>query len=143
VSVEIARGLKSATHAITVPASATEQQIESLRSQGFTQRVLAVTVSNSGRGDTSIAAVDVLLPGGGAISDGAHGPPLSFRLAGESEQTWYFDARLAQGYVRVFDEHLPKDKPHAARGRVRLGGRKAAIVSRNEVQIQPLDVASA
>ena len=135
VRVEIARGLKSETHAVTMPPTATAQQIEDVRSQGFTQRVLAVTVSNSGRGETSIASVDVLLPRGGGVSESVHEPPLPFRLVGESEQTWYFDARLADGYVRVFDEVLPKDKPPTARGRVRLGGREKPILSRNKVEL--------
>ncbi len=142
VSVEIARGLKSETHAITMPATATAQQIEQMRSQGFTQPVLAVTVSNGGRGETSIASVDVLLPRGGGVSESVHEPPLPFRLPGESEQTWYFDARLAEGYVRVFDKQLPQDKPRTARGRVRLGGRRAAILSRNEVAIESPAAAS-
>ncbi|MGA8353467.1 MAG: hypothetical protein WB698_04795 [Solirubrobacteraceae bacterium] len=142
VRVDIARGLKSGTHALTMPSTATPQQIERMSSQGFTQPVLAVTVSNSGRGETSIASVDVLLPGGGGVDESVHEPPLPFRLAGESEQTWYFDALLAEGYVRVFDEHLPKDKPRTARGRVRLGGRKEAILSRNEVVIGLPDAAN-
>lgn len=135
VSVEIARGLKSQTHVITMPSYGNQQQIEQMTAQGFTQPVLAVTVSNSGRGETSIASVDVVLPRGGSISDSVHQPSLPFRLTGESEQTWYFDAHLAFAYLRTFDEHLPNQEPHTARGRVRLGGRKRVIVSSNEIAL--------
>lgn len=137
VRVEIARGLKSTTHALTMPRDATSQQIESMRAQGFTNPVLAVTVKNSGRGETSVASVDVQLPGGGAVSESLHEPPLPFRLPGESEQTWYFDARLAEGYVRIFDSSLAADVARTARGRVRLGGREKAILSKSEIAIAP------
>lgn len=135
VTVAIARGLMGAGHAITVPWDATPQQLAHMRSQGYTDRVYLVTASNSGRGETSVVSVDVLLPGGGSTTETRLEPPLPFRLAGQSEQTWHFDARLVEGYVRVFDELLSDDTPRTARGRVRLGGQADPILS-DEIEIQ-------
>jgi hypothetical protein len=136
VRVEIARGLIGNGHAITVPWDATPAQLEHMQGQGYTDPAYLVTVANSGRGETSVVSVDLALPGGGAFTETVLQPQLPFRLEGQSEQTWHFDGRVVEGYVRVFDKVLAADVPRTARGRVRLGGREKPILSKNQVEVQ-------
>lgn len=74
--------------------------------------------------------------GGGSVSETLLDPPLPYRLAGLSEQPWRFDARLVDGYMKVFDGSVSPDTPRVARGRVRLGGSEKSIVSKDSVQLQ-------
>lgn len=63
VRVSITRGLAGAGHAITTPRNASPSQLAQMHSQGYTSPIYVVTASNSGRGEASVASVDVLLPG--------------------------------------------------------------------------------
>jgi hypothetical protein len=54
--------------------------------QGYTEPIYIVTAINSGGGEASVVSADVLLPGGGSVSETRLDPPLPFRLAGGSEQ---------------------------------------------------------
>ena len=106
ISVEILAGLGGVMGGqrgvATLPPTAQRHELDMVRSQGLTEPLLAVRVYNTGRGATSVAAVDVLFDDGGAISNTAYDPPLPFRLIGESVQTWYFDASFAAGYVSTW-----------------------------------------
>jgi hypothetical protein len=134
VSVEVGDGLKDGNKVATIARTATPVEIASLEHQGLTERVLSVRVNNAGRGPTSVVAVGIEFQDGGAISDARLNPPLPFRLDGESEQTWYFEASLASEYVKAF--RTPgATKPALARGYVRLGGRKSEIKSENQVAV--------
>jgi hypothetical protein len=95
VSVEVKAGLRGVGAVATLAHTATAQEVAFMQSQGFTDPVVAVKVNNTGRGSTSVADVDLLFDDGGAIGNAVHDPPVPFRLIGESEQTWYFDLRLA------------------------------------------------
>jgi hypothetical protein len=131
ITTEIQAGLKGfmggQLGVATLPPTAAPHEVELLRSQGFTEPVLAVRVVNTGRGSTSVASVDLLFDDGGAVGNTTHDPPLPFRLIGESEQSWYFDASFAVAYVSTMEQVKPTGKPHAVRGRVRLGSKRVVI----------------
>jgi hypothetical protein len=137
--VSIVRGLAGAGHATTVDA--TPSQLAQMRSQGYTDPIYIVRASNSGRGEGSVVSADVLLPCGGSVSETVLKPPLPHRLAGGSEQSWPFDARLVDGYMKVFDASVSADKPRVARGRIRRGGSDKFIVSKDSVQLPQSDEA--
>jgi hypothetical protein len=137
VRVNIVRGLAGVGHAITIPWDATQGQLAQMHRQGYTDPIYVVTAVNSGRGEASVVSADVLLPGGGSVSETRLDPPLPFRLAGSSEQSWRFDARLVDGYMQVFDTALQEAESRVARGRIRLGGQDEAILSKNEIELSP------
>ncbi len=62
-------------------------------------------------------------------------PPLPFRLQGESEQTWHFDAEHVREVAQAFAEAMPDRSFRAVRGRAQIGGRKRLVVSENEAEI--------
>jgi hypothetical protein len=124
VRVGVKVGLRGVGAVVTLPHDARAQSVGHLRSQGFTDPVLAVEAINRGRGETSIASVDLLFEDGGSVGGGILDPPLPFRLIGESAQTWYFNMQLAVAYAKATESVKPTEKPRAVRGRVILGSRK-------------------
>jgi hypothetical protein len=114
----------------TIAKTASAEEAAHLRDQGFTERVLAVHVSNAGRGSTSVVSVDLVFNDGGSVASAAQDPPLPFRLEGESEQAWYMEAQLAQRYAAAMQIERP-----TVRAEVRLGGRKKALVSKREIAL--------
>ena len=97
VTVELRTGMRNAISAVTTPALATPFHLDHLRAQGFTDRVLAVQVKNSGRSPTSVVSVDVRYVNGAIYTETAFEPRLPFRLEAESEQTWFFEAGKDRG----------------------------------------------
>ncbi len=136
VSVKVRVGLKGVGSVVTLPHAATPKEVQFMRSQGFTEPVFAVQVNNTGRGSTSVVSVDLVFEDGGAVGDAALDPPVPFTLVGESEQSWYLDARLASGYVKAIEQVKPTGQPRAARGRVKLGSKKV-VISKNSIPIPP------
>jgi hypothetical protein len=102
-----------------------------IEQQGLGEPVVAVTAHNLGRGETSISKCDVAVSDGGAYSNTANEPPLPYRLAGESEQTWYFPLEPIRAYVHIRREQ-GAGPDITIRGRVRLGSKKV-INSKNSL----------
>jgi hypothetical protein len=124
VRVNVRPGLRGFGGVVTVPLDATPANVAYLRDQGFTEPVFAVEAINRGRGETSVASVDLVFDDGGSVSNAAHDPPLPFKLNGESSQTWYIDAHLAFAYAKASESVKPSGKTPSARGRVTLGSSK-------------------
>jgi hypothetical protein len=135
VSAEVRTGMKNATAASTIAGTASETHLAILRAQGFDEPTLAVRVINAGRAPTSVVKLDITFGKGAATSNTVFDPPLPFRLEGESEQTWHFDARLAEAYRETLVKTLPEGTWHLVRGRVWVGGREKPIVSKNQALI--------
>jgi hypothetical protein len=133
VGVELRTGLKNEIAAVTIPWSPPADQVDHLRAQGFTDRVLAVHVRNSGRSPTSVVSVALLYANGAVYSEMAVDPPLPFRLEAESEQTWFFDAEKIEGYANAMGKALVSGAPLTVRGSATLGGGKKPVVSANEL----------
>jgi hypothetical protein len=93
-------------------------------------------VVNAGRGPTSVTSVTLLFEEGGAVDSSVHQPPLPFRLAGESEQTWHFAAQDAYFYIRAFQQDMTS--PYLVRAAVGLGGKQKPVISRNKVAVPDL-----
>jgi hypothetical protein len=113
---------------ITFSNAPDTQQVNRLRSDGYTEPVFAVEAYNTGRGATSIIDIDLSFDDGGAVRMTQPNPPLPFRLEGESAETWYIDARLAMAYATATGQQ------RIARGRVVLGSKKV-VRSKNEIPI--------
>jgi hypothetical protein len=135
VTVEVRSGLRSATGALTIPGTANATALEQVRAQGFHEPALAVEVNNAGRGPTSIVRLDLHFGKGAAVSNTVFDPPLPFRLDGESEQTWLFDAQLARAYAQTLAKTVPDGQWDTVRARAWIGGRKKPIESNNEAKI--------
>lgn len=127
VRVKIQQGGRGATGAVVFDMSEStmsmEEQIAMLVAQGYVDPILAVTAYNTGRSATSIVNCEVVFSDGGALRTiDNRGEPFPFRLEGESEQAWYFDARPVAAYSKASSaESL------TARGRVRLGSQKVRL----------------
>ena len=94
------------------------------------------------RGEASVVSADVLLPGGGSVSETRLDPPLPFRLAGGSEQSWRFDARLVDT-CRCWTRRC-KRPSHASRGVVSdLAGKTRRSSRRTRSSYRPRSRASA
>lgn len=92
VSVALRAGMRNASGSgITAPGALTTAGMQLMQHQGFTQPVLAVEVTNSGRSPTNVLSVKILYDNGAAYAETHHTPSLPFRIDAESEQTWYFD----------------------------------------------------
>ncbi len=126
ISVEIKTALRGRGGDLTLPHTATAHDVEYMQSQGFEEPLFAVQVNNVGRGSTSIAEVKLVLDDGMAVNTVLN-PPLPFRLVGESEQTWYFDANLVVAVVRTSEKVMPTGKPRTVRGQVKLGSKKPVM----------------
>jgi hypothetical protein len=125
VTVELRQGLKGLDAVLTMPEDAADWHIDYARDQGYTDPVYAIKVNNTGRGSTSITAVDLAFSDGGALGLTQHDPPLAFRLKGEDEQTWYIDAQPAVAYAASAAAAWPdRAKNMTVRGRVTLGNKK-------------------
>jgi hypothetical protein len=105
----------------------------------FTEPTVAVRIYNAGRGSTSI--VDILLSVGGrsGVTDAKLDPPLPFRLEGESEKTWHFDARLVQGVAQVWSEAAADSSWDTVHAEVRIGGSRKVVRSENTVPVEALN----
>jgi hypothetical protein len=137
VSVDVRGGAMGAGQIATLP-SITAEQLRQLASQGMANAVFGVEVKNSGRSPTSVVSAGVVYtPGGGGLT-GSYlppSPPLPYRLEGESEATWYFDAGQVVFAAQAFEKVMQTGKPYAIRGRVQLGGRRKPVVSGNEIRV--------
>jgi hypothetical protein len=135
VEVEVRSGMKGPSGVATIPGSATALDMKQLHAQGLTQPTLAVRVRNTGRGPTSIVGLDLHFGKGAALTETVFDPPLPFRLDGESEQTWLFDAALAKGYAATLAKTLADGRWDSVRARVSIGGRNKPVESKNEATL--------
>lgn len=139
ISATVARGLKRGNAVVmTSSTDSTGSDVDALTKQGFVSPVVAVRVYNAGRGSTSIVGILLSVGRGSGITDAKLDPPLPFRLEGESEKTWYFDATLLQGLAEVWSQADPSGSWNAVYAEVRLGGSRKTIVSENTVPVGPL-----
>jgi hypothetical protein len=134
VRVAVRPGLRGIGAVVTVPHDAAALALAHLRSQGFTDPIFAVEVTNRGRGETSVTSVDLVFDDGGSVGAGVLDPPLPFRLIGDSSQTWYFDVQMAVAYAKAMEGVKPTGKPAVLRGRAMLGSGKV-IKSKNAIPI--------
>jgi hypothetical protein len=135
VTVEVRSGVKSVTGAATIPGTASASALEQLRVQGFDEPALGIRVNNAGRGPTSAVRLDLHFGKGAAVTNTVFDPSLPFRLDGESEQTWLFDAQLAKAYAQTLAKTLPDGHWQTVRARAWIGGREAPIESKNEAKV--------
>lgn len=138
ITVEVARGLKRGNAVAMTTADAKPSEIEGLRKQGFTEPTVAVRIYNAGRGSTSIVDILLSVGGGSGVTDAKLDPPLPFRLEGESEKTWHFDARLVQGVAQVWSEAAPDSSWDTVHAEVRIGGSRKVVRSENTVPVEAL-----
>jgi hypothetical protein len=139
ISVEIRSGFRRGDMLVTAPWDPSPEEVGRLRAQGLTDSALSVTVTNSGRGPTSVTHVDVFFPNGAAYSDPAAPPSLPFRMEGESEQTWVLDRELVERYVKALEWATQTGEPLTIRGRVRVAGKKESVASANEIKVSQTD----
>ena len=105
-----------------------------LAKQGFTDPVLAVEVTNSGRSPTNVVSVSILYENAASYTETHFDPSLPFRLDAESEKTWYFSRAQVAAYAQAMHQVLGSG-PLSVRGSVAVGGKKKAIVSKNRVTL--------
>lgn len=135
VSVVVRSGLRSPTGAMTVPGAPTDAMLDQLRAQGFREPALGIEVRNAGRGPTSIVKLDLHFGQGVAWTDQTWDPPLSFRLEGESEQTWLVsDAQSAISAARASAKTF-EGLDGTVRVRAWIGGREKPIESKNATKV--------
>jgi hypothetical protein len=122
---------------VTSVGPLTVEQLNSLQQQGLRMPVYGVEVVNSGRGSTSVTTVDIAFSNGAAYSGAyvAGSPQLPFRLDGETEQSWHFDAHLVNSLAVAWEQTQPTGSPHVIRGRVRVAGRAKPILSKNGIRV--------
>jgi hypothetical protein len=137
VSVEIRNGLKRGNAVATTASTPTPKELEGFAAQGFDEPIFSIKVYNAGRGATSIVDLDITFcdGGGGGVGNLVLDPPLPFRLQGESEQTWHFDAEHVRAVAHAFAAAMPDRSFRAVRGRAQIGGRKRIVVSENEAEV--------
>jgi hypothetical protein len=135
VRVQLRSGLRGIGAVVTHPSDATPEQLKMTEAQGFTDPVFAVVVNNTGRGATSVTAVELAFSNGGSLGLTQLEPALPFRLEGEYGQTWYIDAQPAFAFARA-TQQIPAagTKGMTVRGRVTLGNTKT-ITSKNSLAI--------
>jgi hypothetical protein len=136
VVVEIRSGLMGPSGFVTAPGTTARNQLEQLRAQGFTTPIVAVRVSNIGRGTTSITSVGILYKGGAVFENAAWGPDLPLRLEGEHEETWHFQGQQVTGYAEALARTLISANPMRMRGQVRTAGRAKPISSKNLIHLR-------
>jgi hypothetical protein len=112
----------------------TASQMQGLAKQGFTDPVLAVEVTNSGRSPTNVVSASILYENGASYTETHFDPSLPFRLDAESEKTWYFSRAQVAAYAQAMHQVLGSG-PLSVRGSVAVGGKKKAIVSKNRVTL--------
>jgi hypothetical protein len=135
VSVVVHSGLWNATGAMTVPGSPTEAMLQQMRAQGFREPALAIEVRNAGRGPTSVVKLAIHFGKGVTWTDFKFDPPLSFRLEGESEQTWLVDAPSVVSAARALALTAPDAPWTTGRARAWIGGREKPIESKNSAKV--------
>jgi hypothetical protein len=138
VKVVLRMGASSGQAVVTTADAPTASQLSSMQAQGFVMPVFGVDVLNAGRGPTSVVSVDVVFGHGGALGGAyvAGSPDLPFRIDGESEQTWYLDAANVRAAAEAFEAVMKNGKPQFVRGRVRLGGKKKPVISKNRIRVR-------
>jgi hypothetical protein len=137
VRVELRAGASDGYRSITTPGVPSVEQRKSLAAQGMNQPVFAAEVSNAGRGSTSVQSVDLLFSGG-AIFTGQYlrgSPDLPFRMDGESEKTWFFDANQAEALAKALKQTTKLGPSISLRGQVKIGGKRKPVVSKNEIRV--------
>ena len=138
VEVVLRHGGTDFTRVVTMEGPLRAEQASLLQSQGLHQPVFGIEVINSGRGPTSVQAVEVAFDNGAAFTGEylANSPTFPHRMEGESETTWFVDAMhihsAAMGFYKLGN---PPGQPQGVRRRVRLGGRKKPALSKNRIQI--------
>jgi hypothetical protein len=82
-------------------------------------------------------SVDLVYPNESVLtgSDLLGAPQMPFRLEGESEKTWFFDADLAARTARAFEDDRPTGRPWAVRGRANIGGKKKPVISKSDIRV--------
>jgi hypothetical protein len=122
---------------VTAPGQMTDDQTRLLVRQGMTTPVIGVEVINAGRGPTSVTSVGVVYTNGaaygGAFLPGS--PGLPFRLEGETEQTWYLDARMVSNVAKAWEQTMPTGKAHVIQAQVRIAGRTKPSLSKNSITV--------
>lgn len=136
VRVVLRSGATNGQQVATFPGVPSEQDRRLLATQGLTQAIFGVEVSNAGRGATSIQSVDLLFPKGASFTGQFVGgsPDLPFRMDGETEKTWYFDAETAKNVGAALNQATSLGPSLMMRGRVKLAGKKP-VVSKNSIQV--------
>ncbi|MGN6867450.1 MAG: hypothetical protein ACTHMY_03490 [Solirubrobacteraceae bacterium] len=138
VEVVLRHGATDFTRVVTMQGPLHAEQARQLQSQGLHQPVFGIEVINSGRGPTSVQAVEIAFDNGAAFTGEylANPPALPHRMEGESETTWLMDAIHVHSAATAFYKFgNPPGQPQVVRGRVRLGGRKKPVVSKNAIRV--------
>lgn len=135
ISVEIRRALMGLGAVVSFPDDAPDWHLAQAQQQGYTQPMYAVQVNNTARGMTSIVAVDLAFSDGGGRQITQPDPALPYRLEGESEEKWYFEAAPAAAYAATSAKVWPdKARNMTVRGRVKLGSKKV-VLSKNAIAV--------
>jgi hypothetical protein len=138
VSAELRYGAHNGSGAMTMPVGSSPPNFDQLKSQGWTELVLAVQVRNSGRLAVSVTNWTIAFDNGGSFtvpswSVNGHAP-IPYRLEPGSEQTWLCPLADVMAAASAFDV---TDKPtRHLRARAALGNGKIAT-SKNRLALRP------